>query len=112
MHPERVIIHVGTNDLKSDSTAAEIADNILSLAKFVSNDHNEIIVSSIAPRNDKYNEKAKGVNSHLYKMIEKTEFGFITHNNLNVNKHLNKSKLHLNEFGVAAMVRNFFRILK
>ena len=48
--PDRVIIHFGTNDLRSSQQPVTIAKNIIDLAKTSTTNKNEILVSSIVPR--------------------------------------------------------------
>ena len=53
-----VILHVGTNDLRDNKTAKEIANNIIELAiDMKSGKNDDIMVSGIIPRNGKYNVK-------------------------------------------------------
>ena len=60
-NPERVILHVGTNDLNSDKTASQIANSIVQLALPLKNDNNKIYVSLIVPRNDNLKNKLNEV---------------------------------------------------
>ena len=52
-----VILHCGTNDLRGNKSAEEIATNIINLAKEMKSEKNEVMVSGIIPRNDHLNEK-------------------------------------------------------
>ena len=56
--PELVILHTGTNDLKSDSSSEEIANEITSLALSVKEKGYQIAVSGILPRGDRFSQKA------------------------------------------------------
>ena len=47
--PDRVIIHVGTNDLRSSQDPETIAKNIIDIVKNSTSNRNEILVSSIVP---------------------------------------------------------------
>ena len=58
-----VILHHGTNDLKSKSTSKQIADNIIRLAIFVKSDGNRVIVSGLTIRTDKLNDEVNKVRS-------------------------------------------------
>ena len=66
------ILHVGTNDLKENKSAVEIADEITSLARSLKKDKNEVKVSGICPRGDNLNDKASGVNKILSKDASST----------------------------------------
>ena len=57
--PDRVIIHVGTNDLRSNQDPETIAKNIIDIAKSSKTNKNEILLSSIVPRRDSLNGKGK-----------------------------------------------------
>ena len=56
---------MGTNDLSSDKEPKDIANDIMQLAKSVKTGANKVAVSSILPRKDKFNSKAKELNTHL-----------------------------------------------
>ena len=58
--PSSVILHCGRNDLKTDPK--KIAENIITLAKSMKTDKNNVIISELTPRNDQLNKKAKEVN--------------------------------------------------
>ena len=101
------IIHVGSNDLRSEKTAEEIATNITNLAKFIKNENNEIIVSGIIVRNDnmEYDKKGKDVNKILTTLCAGNNFGFIKNDNINA-RHINGSGLHLNNQGTFLFASN------
>ena len=68
INPEHIILHVGTNDLKSEKTASQIANSMIELANSLKNKTNSIHVSLIVPRNDNLNNKVNEVNSRLTNM--------------------------------------------
>ena len=47
-----IILHAGTNDLRSDKTANNIASDIMKLVLELKSDKNEIMISSIVFRDD------------------------------------------------------------
>ena len=47
--PDRVFIHVGTNNLRSSQDPETIAKNTIDIAKNSTTNKNEILVSSIVP---------------------------------------------------------------
>ena len=55
--PAETTTHRGTSDVFSDKEQKDIANNIIQLAKSVKIDANEVAVSSILPRKDKFNNK-------------------------------------------------------
>ena len=89
-NPSCVILHVGTNDLQSDNTALEIANEIINLGKKLKSINNDVIISGIIPRRDKWNEKAKDVNMKVRNDCLNFNIGFIDHNNINIERDLNK----------------------
>ena len=107
LDPEAYVIHIGTNDLTADKTPDEILSEILRLIKELNTDKNKIVVSTIVPMGDVYNTKAERVNTLLKKFCENNGIDTVSHYNINVKKHLNKGKLHLNDKGISSFVRNF-----
>ena len=50
------IIHKGTNDLKENKSAVEIADEITSIARSLKKENNRVTVSCICPRGHNFND--------------------------------------------------------
>ena len=61
--PDRVMIHVGKNDLRSSQDPETIAKNIIDIAKNSSTNKNEILVSRIVPRQDNLDSKGRQANN-------------------------------------------------
>ena len=101
-----VILHVGTNDLRESKSAKEIASSIIDLATDLKTENNNIMLSSITPRNDKLNEKGAEVNSHLKSLCSIHNFTFIDNSNIIKSYHLNKCGLHLNYKGTNVLGSN------
>ena len=80
--PDRVIIHVGTNDLRSSQDPVTIAKNIRDIAKISTTSKNEILVSSLVPRRDNLNGKGCQVNNILQKLCVKNNFACVNHDNI------------------------------
>ena len=59
------VIHVGTNDFSSDKETKDIAKDIIQLAKSIKADTKKVAVFSILPKKDKFNSKARKVNTPL-----------------------------------------------
>ena len=110
-NPDLIIVHVGTNDLKSEQTSEEIAVNVLNLVKEIKTTTNEVMISSITTRKDKLNAKGKKVNVQLKSLCSKNSIGYID-NNLITDKHLNGSGIHLNYNGTALLANNFIKSIK
>ena len=111
--PDHVILHTGTNDLRSEKKLSQIAKSIIDLAMSLTNDGKSVVVSGIVPRSDDLNNKAKEVNSRLELMCGERNIHFISHSeSIDPSIHLNESKLHLNLNGVKAFAGNFSEFLK
>ena len=65
--PENIVLHCGTNDLKSENSADEISNDITEVALLCKSNNNNVLVSGIIPCSDKLNAKTIDVNRHLKK---------------------------------------------
>ena len=110
--PAQIIVHIGTNDLSSNKNSGEIADEIVNFAKSIKADENNIVISSIAPRKDRLNKKAKEVNLHLKEKCEADNLSLIEHHNINPYRHINAKGLHLNNYGDNQLTKNFTRFIQ
>ena len=112
LDPEAYVINIGTNDLTTDKTLDEIFSEILHLIKELKTDKNKTVVSTIVPMGDAYNTKAEKVNTLLKEFCENNGIVMILHDNINMKKHINKGKLHLNDKGISSFIINFRDSLK
>lgn len=105
--PDMLILHCGTNDLKSKEPE-EITDNIIKLATSVSNESENtiVVVSGIVPRGDNLNTKVVEVNEILKRKCDECNIGYIDNSNIDPREHLNKSRLHLNINGTNELEKN------
>ena len=106
-NPSLYILNVGTNDLKENKSALEIADEITSLARLLKKDNNKVTVSSICPRGDNLNDKASGVNKILEQRCKQHQLGFIKHEQMDAKYYTNGSNLHLNHAGDSILAKSF-----
>ena len=97
-NPDRIIIHIGTNDLKSEITASKLSKNIINLAKSCSDAGSVVAISSLITRGDNLKGKLEAVNEILKKSCSDRNIGFIEHGNI-LENDLNGSKIHLNKKG-------------
>ena len=112
INPQQIILHVGTNDLKTERTASQIAKSIIDLSTSLKKNENMIAVSGIVPRLDELNNKAAEVNNRLELMCKQRGFPYISHcETIDPNKHLNESNLHLNSYGIRVFAENFSKFL-
>ena len=112
INPDHIILHAGTNDLRTENTASQIAKATIDLATSLKNDDNTVTVSGIVPRLDDLNNKANEMNRRLVLMCKERNISFLSHDKSNdLSKHLNESKLHLNNNGIQIFPENFSRFL-
>ena len=57
--PGMVILHTGTNDLKSNQNPSNIANEIINLAKNIKISGTEVSISSLIPRGDRLRKKSQ-----------------------------------------------------
>ena len=77
--PAQIIFHIETNDLVTNKDSNEIANQIVQLAKSGKTDKNMVAISSLVPRKDKVNAKAKEVNTFLKEKCEESNYDLISH---------------------------------
>ena len=109
--PDLYIFHAGTNDLSLDKPDAEIATDIINVAESLKSTHGNVAVSAIVPKADNFKEKAAEVNKCLVSKCREKEMPLISHDNIIPKRHLNKSKLHFNNYGNGVFVRNLKEFL-
>ena len=106
LSPDQVILHVGTNDLKSNEPQ-QVADSVVDLARQIENSSDAtVIISELVSRRDSFNEAVKTVNKQLKFYCRQNGWKFIQHQNIS-EKELNKGGLHLNFKGNQQFFKNF-----
>ena len=108
---DHVILHIGTNDLRSEKTPVQICHEIIDLATSIKNENIKVSISGLVQRGDGLNEKVLLVNEGLSGICEKIGMKLINHKNIRPDVHLNASKLHLNKKGNSILISNFRRFL-
>ena len=110
---EHFVLHVKTNDLPSVKPADSIARSIITLAQEVIAEKRSVSISSIIPRNDKWNNKVFEVNSCLKKLCDDAKIDYLDSSiNINPRRHLNNSKLHLKNKGSGKLLQTFVTFIK
>ena len=113
-HPDKLIIHVGTNDLRK-SDPKTVAHKVINLAKQFKKDSNDtkIVISSLVVRNDgpALAKKVKQTNILLKSNCIINDIALLDNHNINCT-HLNYRGLHLNRDGSALLQNNIANILK
>ena len=112
INPDHNVLHAGTNDLRTENTASQIAKVTTDLATSLKNDDNTVTVSGIVPRLGNLNNKANEVNGCLVLMCQERNISFLSRDeSIDPSKHLNQSKLHLNSGGIKIFEENLSRFL-
>ena len=104
--PAQIIIHVVTNNLPGNKNPDEIANEIAEFANSIKTSENNVVVSSIVSRKDRFNNKAREVNENLKDKCEEHNLQLIQHHNINPFRHTNAKGLHLNNYGDKQLTRN------
>ena len=63
--PNKIVIHCGTNDLRSQQTPREIAEKFVALGKEAKQSVDRVFISNLTVRGDAFNEKENKVNDEL-----------------------------------------------
>ena len=91
-----------------DESPEAIAEKTIDLAKSVKSTTNEVVISSIIPCRDKLADKGSKVNDLIENFCKKDEtIKFMRQNSLDSKKHIGKDSIHLNNFGIPQIVKNF-----
>ena len=61
-NPHQIIVHIGTHDLESNKRSEQIAVSVIDVATSLKSDTCDVLVSSIAVRNNQRRKKVADVN--------------------------------------------------
>ena len=110
-HPNHLILNVGANELDGGKRTSLISKSVIDLALSLKSSKNAVTISVIIPRNDSLNSKAQE-NSRCINMCGERDVTFIDHTDIiDIESHLNESKLHLNKSGTIEFAINFCEFL-
>ena len=70
INPNHIVLHTGTNDLRTENTASQIEKATIDLAISLKNDGDTVTVSGIVPRLDELSNKANEVSRRLVLMCK------------------------------------------
>ena len=105
--PDTVILHHGTDDLKSGNTSEKTATAIIKLALTIQIEKNKVFISGLTIGNEFLHKRRKEVNKILESKCLVEKLSFIDNQNINL-KMLNQSGLDLNEYGTRRLANNFY----
>ena len=98
-NPDRFIIHIGTNDLRSDKDRETIVRNVVDVANNSKTDINKKLISSIVSRRDNLNGKVRQF-IFLKKFCMENDFAYVNHGNIKPRQHCNYGGVYLNNLGL------------
>ena len=115
MQPTIVVIHLGTNDLKTQDPD-QFMCGLGNLVNHITEKYQcEILISEILPRKDKYSENVNVVNGMLHKYCPAGSIishGTITNAHLHDQVHLNKFTHQGSKYsGVQLLARDIYRAI-
>ena len=105
--PDTVILHHGSNDLKSGDTSEKTATTIIKLALTIQIEKNKVFISGLTIGNEFLHKRRKEVNKILESKCLVEKLSFIDNQNINL-KMLNQSGLDLNEYETRILANNFY----
>ena len=112
--PDRIILHIWTNDIGSTKDEKEIIKGIGDICEVIKQDspNTKIALSTLVIRADKpdYKAKVQKVNKELAELCEYKNYDLIKHENIE-SRHLNPYGIHLNRHGSSVMASNFLSYL-
>ena len=98
--PNTIILHCGTNSLRSNETELQISQAIFNKAKSIRSTRSNVCTSCLIARGDDLESNRMKTKLLLCGMCSEEKIAFVDHPNILAGKHLNGSKLlHLNPKG-------------
>ena len=99
-------LHIKINDLSLEDSPETITEQVIETAEYLKTETNNVVVSTIIARGEKYREKGKRLSTLLNEVCNEKEITIINHSNINPKRNLNWSKLHCNNYYRSVFVRN------
>ena len=113
-NPHQIILHVGTNDIKSEKSPDQLVEGIVKLVCQVreKSAHIKVAISALTIRKDGHliQTKVNQTNNLLNSFCSDNNVDFINHTNIDLDC-LNRGGLHLNRRGSMIMQRNYMDFL-
>ncbi|CAB4007575.1 Furin [Paramuricea clavata] len=113
-NPHQIILHVGTNDIKSEKSPDQLVEGIVKLVSQVrkKSAHIKVAISALTIRKDGHliQTKVNQTNNLLNSFCSDNNVDFLNHTNIDLDC-LNRGGLHLNRRGSTIMQRNYMDFL-
>ena len=112
---DAIVMHFGTNSLRSSASVRDCAEEIVNLATMISYESAaDLAISGIIPRSDDevLAVEVSGVNKILKTFCNQNGWGYVDHSNISPEHDLSRSGLHLNTKGTARLATNFINYLR
>ena len=111
--PNKMIIHTGVNDLINENNNEKVAQDIIAPAESIKTEEIQVsILGLIHTADKKKNDRIDSINKVIKDACLKRQLGFIGNGNIDYQRHLNQSGLHLNKFGDARLASTFLSVVK
>jgi len=104
--PDIAIVHVGTNDIHTGLSTADIREDFVNLYNYLQKEDIEMFVSLLTCRSDEHKDAIRPINHMLIELCDQLGVGYTGNENIHVN-HLNPSGLHLHKGGSELLASNF-----
>ena len=95
--PDKMIIHTGVNDLINENNNKKVAQDIIALAESIKTEEIQVSISGLIHTADKKNDRIDSINKIIKDACLKRHLGFIDNGNIDYQRHLNQSGLHLKQ---------------
>ena len=109
--PDQIILHIGTNDVSNGVTVKQATDQIMALCEKIKAHGIKCAFPSIILRGDELWEVARAVNNSICNKTDGSDIDCIDNNNIEA-RHLNRSNLHLNQYGTPKLAGNMINCIK
>ena len=94
-NPDRILLHVGTNDIPTRRQLDVIAEDIIQLALKLNTSSCDISVFNIVAGNEHYRNQASAVNRKQKDLCKEKNLHYLDHSKSINTRYLNGSKIHL-----------------
>lgn len=109
--PNHVILHVGTNEVRTRITAEDIASHIIDIGNTLKDDNNDVTISGLVYRkNTDDNTKIDDINNNLKILCRERNFLFL--DNSNIPPRFLRDGVHLNKAGNDVFFNNLLTCIR